>query len=392
MCASPLSLLRSGPPPPKVALLPDALFFTRAVTVAPGTPPAEVPALIEIALESVSPFPLAQLYYGFYWKPESAHALVFAAYRRRFTADQTAEWEGSELIVPRFAAVFGAAEVKPATTIVLSAEDGFTAVHWEAGPVPASVTFKFIPPPPEGVEEPPEKREADRAAVREALLAEVGGTRTVIDLTEPPAAQPNDDDEIVFRAGQVESKFDHELLPSLDVRDKAELAQLGRDKRRDLVLWRVLAGCVAAMGLLLLGQIGLWIGEDFWQKARKLTIASQESLVTRITDSQRLAQRIEDLSTKRLLPWEMFDVLVAKMPNEIWFVRASVSISRDGAPTVAADAQTSNVGTIQIYQTALIAQPEVERVEFKPPQTTPNGATFQMTVTFKQKQLKPSDA
>jgi hypothetical protein len=81
-----LATLRAGPPPPKVALLPDGLFFTRAVSVAAGATPGEAASQIELALEAVSPFPIAQLYYGYYWVPGSESALVFAAYRRRFTA------------------------------------------------------------------------------------------------------------------------------------------------------------------------------------------------------------------------------------------------------------------------------------------------------------------
>ena len=120
MCASPLSFLRAGPPPPKVALLPDALFFTRAVPVAAGATPVEAAAQIELALESVAPFPLAQLYYGWFWTPGAEQALAFAAYRRRFTAEQTAAWVEAELVLPAFAALLGA-EVGPATRLVAAA-------------------------------------------------------------------------------------------------------------------------------------------------------------------------------------------------------------------------------------------------------------------------------
>src|SRR3954467_7049207 len=99
MCASPLSFLRAGPPPPKVALLPDALFFTRLVPIAAGASPVEVTAQVELALEAVSPFPLAQLYYGWFWKPGLEKAFVYAAYRRRFTTDQTAAWADAELVL-----------------------------------------------------------------------------------------------------------------------------------------------------------------------------------------------------------------------------------------------------------------------------------------------------
>ena len=71
MCASPLDLLRGGPPAPRVALVPDAVFFSRAITVPAGATREEVVSQVGLALESLSPFPLAQLYFGYYW-PDGA--------------------------------------------------------------------------------------------------------------------------------------------------------------------------------------------------------------------------------------------------------------------------------------------------------------------------------
>src|ERR1035438_9317389 len=36
MCASLLDFLRAGPPPPRVAVLPDAVFFSRAISLPAG--------------------------------------------------------------------------------------------------------------------------------------------------------------------------------------------------------------------------------------------------------------------------------------------------------------------------------------------------------------------
>ena len=95
---SPFHFLRAGPPPPRVALLPDAAFFTRTISIAADATAAEAAAQVELALEAISPFPIAQLYYGWFRDPAAQEALVFAAYRRRFTTDQTAEWEGAEVV------------------------------------------------------------------------------------------------------------------------------------------------------------------------------------------------------------------------------------------------------------------------------------------------------
>src|SRR5947209_14253623 len=115
MSASPLRLLRAGPPPPKIVLLPDGMFFSRAVPISANATQAEATQQVELALEAVSPFPLNQLYYGWYWVPGAAHAFVYAAYRRRFTTDQTSSWSDAELVIPGAEEVFGG-QVQPGTT------------------------------------------------------------------------------------------------------------------------------------------------------------------------------------------------------------------------------------------------------------------------------------
>src|SRR5580658_941201 len=105
--ASPFSIFSSGPPPPRVALMPDGLFFVRIVPVAAGATAADVAAETALALEASSPFPLEHLYYGHFWVPGADRSLVFAAYRRRITPEQLAAWEGAELVLPTFAALLG---------------------------------------------------------------------------------------------------------------------------------------------------------------------------------------------------------------------------------------------------------------------------------------------
>jgi hypothetical protein len=189
---SPFRILRAGPPPPKVALLPDALFFTRSVPVTKGATAAEAVAQLELALEGISPFPLAQLYYGWFWVPDSEQALAFAAYRRRFTAEQTADWEQAELVMPAFAAVLGA-DVDPGTTIVLNSVDGVTGVHWTDPRVPDKLVFRPLEP---------ESTDDDRVRVRDALLREFGGSKKVIELESPLSADASGSDrEFVFEPG-----------------------------------------------------------------------------------------------------------------------------------------------------------------------------------------------
>ncbi|MSU25204.1 MAG: hypothetical protein EXS32_15465 [Opitutus sp.] len=374
--------LRAGPPPPRVALLPDALFFTRAVPVAAGASAGEAAAQVELALEGVSPFPLAQLFYGWFWAPGAEHAFVFASYRRRFTSEQTAAWDRVELVLPAFAALVGG-DVPPATTVLLASPEGLTAVHWATGPVPSHVLFQALTP---------EATDEDRARGRDELLRAVGGSMTVIDLSAPPAADPaRSDREIIFRSGDFVSRLTAASAAALDVRDKENLAALRRGRRRDVILWRVTLGCAAALGLFALGEIAL-IGGNAWQKVRLAQLNGQRPAVEKIMKSQDLANRIDDLATKRLLPWEMITLLLSAegnlVPDKIKFTRVSAT-TKEGIYTMRIEAQTNNVGLIPIYRSALEKLPACERVVSVSEGTRGEVATFTFAVTFKPGAIKP---
>ena len=383
MCASPFSFFRAGPPPPRVVLLPDALFFTRPVPVGAAASAAEIASQVELALEAVSPFPLAQLYYGWFWTAGSEHAIVFASYRRRFTADQTAAWEGAELVLPTFAAL-AAAEVQPATTFVLAAAEGLTAVHWDAPNVPAKVLFRPLPL---------EAGEEDRARVRDELVRAMGGTKAVVDLATPPAADAAASDrELVFRSGDILSRLPVTTAAALDVRDKGELAALRAAQKRDVMLWRVLLGSAALFLLLVVGEVAL-VGGRSWQKMRTRLVAAQKPRVEKIMTSQALAFRIEELATKRLLPFEMLTIMISenRRPPEITFssVRASVGA---GINILTVDAVSTNAAQVSLYPAALKKLPAVENAEARITGTRADTANFTLVVTFKPDALKPADS
>jgi hypothetical protein len=383
MCASPLSFLRAGPPPPNVVLLSDAMFFSRALPVTAGASPAEAATQVELALEGISPFPLAQLYYGWFWVPGAEHALVFAAYRRRFATEQTEAWAGADLVLPAFAAVLGV-ETEAATTVVLHAPEGLTAVHWESSPVPVKVLCRELEAgAPEEV----------RAAARDDLVHAIGGSRKVIELDSALVPDPaTSDREFVFRSGSLVSRLAGPRVAALDVRDKGDLAALRNARRRDVGMWRVALGAVAALVLLGVGELGL-VGGRMWQDVRQARIRAQKPTVDKIMSSQSLANRIEELATKRLLPFEMINALFEdnRKPAEITFQRV-VTLPQTGIHTLTIDATSSTAGQVSVYEATLRNLPMIQRVEVRDLRTRGETATFTIVVTFKPDTIKPADS
>ena len=383
MCASLLEFLRAGPPPPRVVVLPDAVFFSRTIDVAAGATEAEVVGQVGLALEALSPFPLAQLYFGYYMPPGAGRALAFASYRRRFTAEQLAEWAGAEHVLPAFAAILGCG-AEPATTVVLGAPEGLTAVHWDKGPVPSIVLHHPLKP---------DATEDERARARADLIRSAGEARTVVDAPSPPVPLPGRSERsVVFEAGGLRSRLSSEAMAALDVRDKADLDALSRARRRDLILWRTAVGALAACVLFAAGEFAL-LGAGLWQSARIAKVAAQRPTVARIMEERDLASRIDELSTKRLLPLEMIsmvspEVAMPKNPPAIQFLRATASAG--AVNTIQIDAQTSNAGEIAAYRTAIEQTPACDRVEIRDQRTQNNVVSFTLIVTFKPGALSPA--
>lgn len=379
MTSSLLQQFRSGPPPPAVLLQPDGLFFSRAVPIAPGSTAEEAAGQVELALEALSPFPPAQLFHGYYWVAGATSALVFAAYRRRFTSEQLAAWDSAELVLPAFAALLGGEVHAPAVVVYPTAE-GMTAIYWEAGPVPTRVVSRQL-------EAEPDALENERARLRDELLQAAPKSRHVVLAAEPLAEASDSDRAYSFRAESFTSKIPLEIAASLDVRDKEALAALRRSRRRDIGLWRTFIGLTAALVLLGLGELAV-VGAGMWRKNLEKKATLQRPVVEKIEAAQGVTMRINELSTKRLLPFEMISAVSTAKPTDIWFLRTAT----DGLYGLTVDATTTSPGSVSSYQSALGALPVIEKVEIRDQRTRDNSMTFTLAVTFKSDGLKPTSA
>jgi hypothetical protein len=370
------SLLKNTAPAPAVVLLPGTLFFYRIIPVEPGILPADLAAQVGLALEALAPFPLTQLYYGYYNPGGSSVALVYAAYRKRFTSEQTAAWTEADLVIPSFVALLGG-ETKPATTLLLSTAEELIALHWREGQVPEKIlTHAFAPDAPE----------EERAKVRDDTLQSIGESLKVIDLPAAPVSEPREDeDHFALRSGDFVSRLPVELADQLDVRDKDELAFRRRARMRDLVLWRIFVGCAAALAFCLVSEFAL-IGGKIWQKARVAAVEKWATAVEKIMDADSLSKSISARSTGRLMPFEMIALVTSCKPASVQFIRASTT-EKD---KLEIDAQTNATNDFSSYKTALASLPACMKVEMNDERSRDGLSTCKFIVTFKPDALKPA--
>lgn len=357
----------------EAVLLPSEAFFVRRVTLDTA---ADAASQVELALETSAPFAVAQLFHGFVRSADGPHALVFATHRRIFAA---AGWDGALTVLPSFAALLG----EPPTAPKLRGwNDGatLTIAGWDGtGSLPVLVLARRLDAGTEAETRAELLAEAQRRLGGELPLEEFSGPAEVATLKSGgiklTLAHGGGGRQLVTRWEPVE-------LETMDVRDKAVLAGRKQALRRDLLLWRVLLGGLAALlvaGLLELAMLG---GGVLLRRLRA-DVAAIAPEVEKIQTAQALGARIEEMSQRRLRPFEMLAVLNQVRPNGVVFTRSVTS----GQGSIEIEAQTANADAVGVFESALRALPGIESVDVRDLRLRDGLTTFLLTAGFREGSL-----
>jgi hypothetical protein len=342
-------------------------FFVRKVALLPGEP---LSPQIKLALEGMSPFPPEQLYFGSIPASDGASALVYGAYRRRFTANEIEGWDTATLVAPEFVALCEAPSNSAAGFIRLhTSETRLTALAWLPGELLPSFVISRTGAPADADALVAEIRD------RSGLPAETG-VQVIDGLI---SGQVNLGGVLSFTAGDT-------TLPAIpsgwqetaDIRDPAFLAARRRAAVRDLWLWRALIATAALLALAAMLEVSATVLR--WQAHRReAQVKQQAPIVEQIDTAQALANRIGELSEKRLMPFEMLSAINPSRPDSIVFQR---TITR-GLRSIEIEAQAGNAEDVSTYATALKALPALAEVKTREVRSRDGVTSFVLALEFK---------
>ncbi len=357
-------------PLPTLATAPAGAFFVRLVPLLAGEGVPSPAEQIELALETISPFPVAQLYYGFHCLPGGAQAVVYAAYRRRLASDLVGAWEASEWVAPAFA-LWLTRPGQAAETVMWQGDDCLVAWHYGQGThEPTALLSRPLAP-----EATPEEKEA----ARDALLREIGESKVISEVKGvPQVTTVSAKGAWTLDAEGKTWSVPAEVLEGMDVRDKDTLRQLRRQRATDVLLWRTFIGAIGVVAacLLLLGALK---GGLAWQATRQARIERKAPEVAAVNQANALATRIEELATRRLMPFEMIDVVKEKKPKTLVFR----STTTQGAASMEIVGTASGSGDLPAYRAALLTQPGIAEAEVVENEARDGVTRFRLVVTFK---------
>ncbi len=349
-----------------VVFAPGGKFFIRRVPLAPDS---EVSAQVELALEGFSPFPAGQLYYGYRTNVSRSEAVVFAAHRKNFSPEETAAWADASAVLPTFSVWLGANSV-PAAGIALR-EDGdeLEAVAWDGkSELPAAVLVR-----------------TQEAVGRDTLVASARrkaelNAEAAVKIFRPQVEIAREKQELILRLGSggVEARFDEAELGHADIRDKEVLKSRRVTLRRDTLLWRGFAGVVIGLVACVVLELGV-LGARVWLANRQSFIAAQTPLVKRIEQAQSMTKRLEDISTQRLLPFEMINVLNDKRPAGLEFN----TVTTKGTWELDIRGQANSADDTSSFENEIRKIKGVEKVEVLEKNSRDRMTIFHYDVTFK---------
>jgi hypothetical protein len=348
-------------------------FFMRFVPLAPDLPALDQAGL---ALEGLAPFPPAQLYWGCCVAPDRASALVYAAHRRRFTAEETADWELADLAVPDLLPLLGAAPAGPAL-IIVAGQTHLAGAAWTAGRKdwPAAVHAR-------GYADAPNEQERRQFAAE--LAARAGLANVPVTWLEGRPQARREGDKLIFEqvdgAGVIHAATTTRQpeQDALDVRDRAFLERRRTERRRGEFLWKVLRTGMQAAALALVFELGS-LTRLLLDRAQQARLTAQASVVEKIETAHGLASRIDELTHRRLRFFEMLAAVNEPRPASIQFTRTGTS-GRNGLEI---EAQTGSADDVGAYEAALRNLATLEKVEIRDLRARDGVTTFGLSLAFK---------
>jgi hypothetical protein len=364
------SFLPKAPAAPAVSLARGEAFFSRRIALLETEPAA---GQVALAIEGLAPFPPEQLYYGHVVAADGRSALVFAAFRRRFSGEETAEWAQAALVTPAFVPLLA---LRPAGDgLVLGLADGrICGLAWRAGEaLPVCVLAR-------------ESGADDLAAFAAELSARaelpVGSEVVRID-GALRLETAGDDRFLVLRGDERLGELPAARLAGADVRDPEFLASRRKALRRDEWLWRGLQGAAALLLLAALIDIGagLW---GFGVGRQRAKADGQAEAVAQTETAQALANRIAELNEKRLKPFEMLKLINPMRPDTVIFQRV---VTR-GLLGLEVEAQATNAEDVGTYSNALRALPALTKVNTRVDGARDGVTRFVLSLDFKAEALR----
>ncbi len=363
--------------------LPGHLFFVESVELPTALEANEIADFAELTVESIAPFPLEQIHWGFLHAPDATHLLIYAAHRDRLKKHSDATLDAYAWVLPDFAHLQGA-HFPEATEVTLLSESCVTLLHFESeAEVPCAAAS--LPLGSKTI-----------ASVIATLRKETEGndhfarkrSLRLIDTTVSEQGLPtfyhveDGADNGSAYGNWSELNPSEKLLWQADIRS-GEFKESERSARRTSALIAKITAWAALFALLLVGLEILLMAGNAWLGTKTNLIAQQRPGVERIQGKEAFINKVETFAPENeLRPIAILEALNTTRPKGIYFTSTEAS----GENQIKVDGIASTINEFNRY-TESLSNSGIFSLLGNPKQLTRSGkTTFTVELDYHHRQ------
>ncbi len=357
---------------------PSQLFFCRRIEVPEDVAEDEREGFVQLQLESLSPFPLEHLQFGYVIDEAKRFAFVYSGYRRSFENGSIAEWEKQETVIPEFSIGLLAGKQECGKPLLLVSESSIAYLEFDdLSELPCY--FEAFPRKIDEdgeVESSAQSIESAQARLGDrvkGVTLRIWNANTVVHIGRQRLRLQAEE------AGQdVIAIVSRDTLWTMDLRDPDRIDQAKLEERRNAIIWKVALGMAAALVLLILGELA-WVGSRAYINLRKGWNEEQAPMVALIGSRQTTVFELEEFEESDLKP---FDMLIAVQPflsGAVTFLTAETN----GPDSLKVTATATSQGQANQFKARLERFDKIDTVEFSKTETRSGGTSFTAIINFK---------
>ena len=352
-------------------------FFCRRVEIPGDVESDELDSFLQLQLESLSPFPLEHLQFGFVIDASRHCAFLYAAYRRSFEHSVASSWEEQEAVIPEFSVGLLAGGLDDETPLLIEGGSSFTYLEFDSlSELPRY--FQSIPKRDKDINEGVERSDLESVSAKlkaersvESIRVWKASSQIAIDKKVLKLRAKEEDRHIVV-------EVDRNSMWRMDLRDSETVERVQMEERRNYLIWRIAIGMAAMIGLLIAGEF-VWFAEKGYLGLRRGWNEEQAPLVEEIVSQKTTINELLSFRESDLIP---FDMLVAIEPfrtDSVVFTK----VETNGPNSLIVLANATSNGQANQFKARLERFVKIEAVELQNIQSRPGGTTFTALLNFK---------
>ncbi len=353
-------------PREQVLLVPGYAFFVELLEYPEGLQSSEIANFAELNLETLAPFPIEHLIWGFVKDEASRRILLYATHRDRLKQLGFPEIDSFLWVVPDFMPVATLRFERP-VSIVLRSSHGAACLEFEAQrTLPVSIRARAAFEELDAADNHP-----DSLFIRSEgpVLSDSGLPLFQCSLERSQVADSVDVPEQI--------RLSEDALWHADLRSPVfKKAERSRRRLGSIVAKATALSVYAAMLLIVL-ELGIFLSNS-WLDSKQAKVAGQAQEVRRIEDKQSLMDKLDQVAQNELRPIAILEALNETRPSGIYFTGTVT----EGRNRITVDGIATTINELNAYTESLSDSGKFKLVG-SPKQITRSGrTTFTVTLDY----------